>query len=227
MLCPSSSGGGSTWPESAPTKCAPFDFAMLLDLHFSSAKEVNDMHGASADSTPRGLPSRRTQWSPKEALLKAPTPHLSKAQANLCSPQLSGDASNQAVAPNLPPNAKRPASTKTPVTFLHGVGLGMLPYLAFLWAILRAFRGHPVLAIEVRHVSLRLCGQARAIDDVACAVAAMLRRHGVQQSHFAAHSFGTFVLAHLRHLYPDVVASMLLCDPVCSPPTICLFMLRR
>jgi pimeloyl-ACP methyl ester carboxylesterase len=67
----------------------------------------------------------------------------------------------------------------------------------------------------VRHVSLRLCAQARTVDDVVQAVVAMLRRHGRPAAHVAAHSFGTFVAAHLRHLYPATVRSLLLADPVC------------
>lgn len=117
-------------------------------------------------------------------------------------------------APALSPPPAAAAATPTPVVFLHGVGLGMLPYLAFIWGLVRGFSGRPVLVLEVRHVSLRLCGQARTVDDVAQAVMGMLRRHGVRRAHFAAHSFGTFVVAHLRHLYPHAIASMLLCDPV-------------
>ena len=63
-------------------------------------------------------------------------------------------------------------------------------------------------------MALRLCGQARSVDDVVRALAAALRRHGVQQAHVAAHSFGTFVAAHARHLYPRMIRTMLLCDPV-------------
>ena len=68
--------------------------------------------------------------------------------------------------------------------------------------------------LQVRHVALRLCAQAKTVDDVVRAIVAMLRRHNVLRAHFAAHSFGTFVVAHLRHLYPTTVLSLLLCDPV-------------
>jgi pimeloyl-ACP methyl ester carboxylesterase len=46
----------------------------------------------------------------------------------------------------------------------------------------------------------------------------VLRRHQLQSvgAHFIAHSYGTFILSHTLHLYPNVVKSALLCDPVRS-----------
>lgn len=63
-------------------------------------------------------------------------------------------------------------------------------------------------------MSLRLCMRARGVDDVVRALAAVLRRHGVARANFAGHSFGTLVIAHMRKLFPESVASVLLCDPV-------------
>jgi hypothetical protein len=210
MLSPASPcPNGLPWPVSAQKDAGPeasVDFAVLLGMRVPSAGEAADVYSFAlrdAKPSPRPFPSPCPH---QKRPLRAP---LASRPAPLHpSPKIKG--SFQATPPE-----------NTPVTFLHGVGLGMLPYLAFLRALMQAFQGHPVLVIEVRHVSLRLCGSARAVDDVVCAVASMLRRHGVQRSHFAAHSFGTFVLAHLRHLYPDVVASMLLCDPVrsCESPS--------
>ena len=74
-------------------------------------------------------------------------------------------------------------------------------------------------AMKVRHVALRLCAQAKTVDDVVRATVAMLRRHRIASAHFAAHSFGTFVVAHLRHLYPSTILTLLLCDPVRSNAT--------
>jgi len=72
----------------------------------------------------------------------------------------------------------------------------------------------PLLGIQVRHVSLRLCTQAKSVDELTRGVAHVMELHGVKAAHFVAHSFGTFVVAHMTHLYPDLVKSTLLCDPV-------------
>lgn len=63
-------------------------------------------------------------------------------------------------------------------------------------------------------MSLRLCTQAKTVDELTRGVAQVMERHQVRAAHFVAHSFGTFVVAHTTHLYPDLVKSTLLCDPV-------------
>jgi pimeloyl-ACP methyl ester carboxylesterase len=56
---------------------------------------------------------------------------------------------------------------------------------------------------------------AVGVDDVVRVLAAVLQRHGINQAHLIGHSFGTFVVAHMRKLFPETVLSVLLCDPVC------------
>jgi pimeloyl-ACP methyl ester carboxylesterase len=68
--------------------------------------------------------------------------------------------------------------------------------------------------LEVRHVSLRLCMRAMGVDDVVRVLAAVLARHDIASANFVGHSFGTFVVAHMRKLFPEAVSSLLLCDPV-------------
>jgi pimeloyl-ACP methyl ester carboxylesterase len=82
--------------------------------------------------------------------------------------------------------------------------------------------GRPFILLEVRHVSLRLCMRTLGVDDVARAVAEVLRRHDIVSANWVGHSFGTFVIAHMRKIYPEAVSSVLLCDPVrCLPPCQC------
>lgn len=101
-----------------------------------------------------------------------------------------------------------------PVVFLHGVGFGVLPYLHLVRDIQQACSSTPVLMVEVPHVALRLCWEAQAVDDVAHAVAAMLRRHGYRRCCVVGHSYGTFVASRLCQLHPELVHSACLLDPV-------------
>ena len=57
--------------------------------------------------------------------------------------------------------------------------------------------------------------RAMGVDDVVRVVAAVLKRHRIPRANFAGHSFGTLVVAHMRKIFPEAVASVLLCDPVC------------
>ncbi len=51
-----------------------------------------------------------------------------------------------------------------PLVLLHGVGMGLLPYLGLLVGLAAA--GHPLLAPQWRHVSMRLCLSVPTVDEV-------------------------------------------------------------
>jgi hypothetical protein len=51
-----------------------------------------------------------------------------------------------------------------PLVLLHGVGMGLLPYLGLLAGLKAA--GHPLLAPQWRHVSMRLCLSVPTVDEV-------------------------------------------------------------
>ena len=58
--------------------------------------------------------------------------------------------------------------------------------------------------MQVRHVALRVCWEAAEVDDVAHAVASMLRSNGYARACLVAHSYGTFVVSRFCQLYPEV-----------------------
>jgi glutaredoxin len=62
-------------------------------------------------------------------------------------------------------------SQQTPVVFVHGVGIGFLPYLAFIKKL--AATGRPLLVPEVKHVSMRLT-QVLPGPRASCALASTI-----------------------------------------------------
>ena len=50
--------------------------------------------------------------------------------------------------------------------FLHGIGVGLLPYLPLLRRLSRAFPRHPILTLEMPWVALRVC-RVPTPDEVA------------------------------------------------------------
>eukprot|EP00198_Chlamydomonas_reinhardtii_P010637 XP_001699974.1 predicted protein [Chlamydomonas reinhardtii] len=100
-----------------------------------------------------------------------------------------------------------------PVLLLHGIGLGLLPYVNLIRQMLAA--GLPLVAVEYKHVSMRLCSVIPSADDIALAAAALLSRLGVSGACVVAHSYGTFVASRLAQLRPDTLQSLALLDPVC------------
>ena len=55
-------------------------------------------------------------------------------------------------------------------------------------------------------MALRLCSEAKEVDDVAHAVAGMLEEQGFSQACIVGHSYGTFCASRIRQLYPRVRA---------------------
>lgn len=106
-----------------------------------------------------------------------------------------------------------PLGEPTPIVFLHGVGLGVLPYLDFICALVCT--GHPVIVVEYRHVAMRLCMKIPSCDEVASSVIAILDQIGVGRACFVSHSYGTFVLSRIVKAHGDRVHSACFIDPVC------------
>ncbi|KAG2483256.1 hypothetical protein HYH03_017854 [Edaphochlamys debaryana] len=100
-----------------------------------------------------------------------------------------------------------------PVLLLHGVGVGLLPYTNLIRCLLAS--GLPLVAVEYKHVSMRLCSIIPTADQVAHSAVALLDRLGVGQAAVVAHSYGTFVASRLAQLHPGRLQSLALLDPVC------------
>ncbi len=52
-------------------------------------------------------------------------------------------------------------------------------------------------AMQVRHVSLRLCQRAPDFDDIVAATVGALHGLGYSRASFVGHSFGTFIMARI------------------------------
>ncbi len=88
-----------------------------------------------------------------------------------------------------------------PLVFMHGIGVGLAPYLPMLARILKATGGRRrVYALQFRHVSMRLCASIPEPHEVAADVAAFLTRRHVSSFALMAHSYGTFVASALNKL---------------------------
>lgn len=71
-----------------------------------------------------------------------------------------------------------------------------------------ATSSHPMIVLEFRHVSMRLCYRAGEVDHAAHAVAAIVQQQGFKEACIVGHSFGTFVASRLCQLHPSLVQSL-------------------
>jgi len=104
---------------------------------------------------------------------------------------------------------------RTPLVFVHGVGLGPLPYLGFISRI--GDDETPMLVPEIPWVSQRLplrLGPAPSSSEVVDDLATALHGHGIRAATFVGHSLGSVYVAWVARLRPQLLASAVFIDPI-------------
>ncbi|KAN0116606.1 Alpha/Beta hydrolase fold [Russula decolorans] len=107
--------------------------------------------------------------------------------------------------------------TKLPILFIHGIGIGLLPYIPFLRDLAVQDSDVGILAIEILPISMRLTAPPLNRDAMCAAITRILNAHGLHRVVLAGHSYGTAVSAHLLHNSngsSDLIAATLLIDPI-------------
>ena len=113
------------------------------------------------------------------------------------------------------------SKTRLPVLFIHGIGIGLYPYVNFLAEVNRTGElatddDIGIIALEIMPVSFRLTGSALPPDQMCSQILQILREHGWQKVVLVSHSYGSIISTHLLH---DSEAAgyfgpVLLIDPV-------------
>jgi pimeloyl-ACP methyl ester carboxylesterase len=126
-----------------------------------------------------------------------------------------------------------PASL-APLVFVHGLGIGVMPYKAVIASFCNladdqrplqpgrgdgtcsGLAGRALIVVELQAVSMRLAPPELHRDDFVADMRQALARFGhVQGAVFAGHSYGSFTLAWLVHRAADLVRGLVLLDPAC------------
>ncbi|KAI9476615.1 Alpha/Beta hydrolase protein [Zychaea mexicana] len=108
---------------------------------------------------------------------------------------------------------KGKAASTTPILFIHGIGTGLNVYAEFIHRITALDR--PVFCIELPHVSSRLVEHVPTPQEIVSEIQVMLNTHGFDKAVVVAHSLGTAVASWIGNLAPDLVAGLVLIDPIC------------
>lgn len=135
----------------------------------------------------------------------------------------------------------RPHTSKErlPVLFIHGIGIGLYPYINFLAEINAQHGKEPsdgqvgIIALELMHISSRITSEAISKEDMCEEVRRILDTHGWERFVLASHSYvdpsiffilsfltisryGSVIATHLLHT-PDIaqrIGPILFIDPV-------------
>lgn len=105
-------------------------------------------------------------------------------------------------------------SKKRTVVFLHGIGMGLSPYLAWLSTVPRDVS---VLLVEFMPVSGRICPEAVSQREFVSSMRSILSQHELNDIVLVGHSYGTLMV---RSLVDDPIVnskihSIILLDPAC------------
>ncbi|KAF2149090.1 hypothetical protein K461DRAFT_282558 [Myriangium duriaei CBS 260.36] len=116
----------------------------------------------------------------------------------------------------------RPHTSKTelPILFVHGIGVGLYPYVPFLGEINSKSNQDGqvgIIAIEIMPISSRLTGTILRKDIMCAEIEKILDSHGWDKVVLVSHSYGSVISTHLFHT-PRLnarISSAVLIDPVC------------
>lgn len=109
--------------------------------------------------------------------------------------------------------------TKLPIVFIHGIGIGLLPYVPFLRELALQDPDVGIIAIEVLPICMHITEQPLARDAICDAITRILSGHGLRRIVLAGHSYGTAISAYLlrrqwdRPLIPPTITTPLIQQP--------------
>lgn len=102
-----------------------------------------------------------------------------------------------------------------PRVFVHGLGVGITPYLSFI-SLLMADNSGVSVVVELPHIAMRIWrGTIPTINVLAAAIEQIHHKHGLGPALYVGHSYGTFIVAHLQRTRPHLIGALGLVDPVC------------
>eukprot|EP00124_Ichthyophonus_hoferi_P000759 Ihof_evm1s31 gene=Ihof_evmTU1s31 len=100
-----------------------------------------------------------------------------------------------------------------PLVFLHGIGVGLFPYFPMLMSMWRD--GRAVVCLDMPYVGMSPVEEVPSMDDMADGLSRIIIRHRLGKCSFVGHSYGTFVLARMCKMFPDLIHAATFVDPVC------------
>ncbi|KAF5230525.1 hypothetical protein FANTH_13797 [Fusarium anthophilum] len=90
--------------------------------------------------------------------------------------------------------------TKLPILFIHGIGVGLYPYINFLAEINTADSADGdvgIIAVEILSVSSRITGSALLKEEMCEEIHRILSSHGWEKCVLVSHSYGSVIAAQL------------------------------
>ncbi|KAJ7253331.1 hypothetical protein B0H12DRAFT_1017571 [Mycena haematopus] len=91
----------------------------------------------------------------------------------------------------------RAGESKIPILFLHGIGIGLYPYVPLFRELLRADPTRSIVLVEILPISFRMTGPMPPRRTTLDAINNILEDLSISKVTLAAHSYGTFLAGHI------------------------------
>lgn len=101
---------------------------------------------------------------------------------------------------------------QTPMVFVHGLGVGLVPYYLFLARLSRRHSG-VMLVPEFPFLACAPWESVPSAREVVAQLQDMLAANSFAGAHFVGHSFGALVIGWLLKMSPSVVTHVTLMEP--------------
>jgi len=118
----------------------------------------------------------------------------------------------------------RPHTSKTrlPVLFIHGIGIGLYPYVNFLAQVNHTNDENTadgdigIIAIEIMPISFRITHAALEKNEMCNEILKILKTHGWEKVVLVSHSYGSVISTHLlqNSATSPLIGPLFLIDPV-------------
>ncbi|KAH9848920.1 Alpha/Beta hydrolase protein [Lenzites betulinus] len=108
------------------------------------------------------------------------------------------------------------STTKDPILFLHGIGIGLWPYTPFFADLMEADPDVGIIAVESLSICMHISPPPLSRPEMLEAITTLLDTHGFKRVVVVGHSYGTVVAAHMLRepALCSRVSAWLLVDPI-------------
>ncbi|KAF5353029.1 hypothetical protein D9757_011859 [Collybiopsis confluens] len=111
---------------------------------------------------------------------------------------------------------------RDPVVFIHGIGIGLYPYVPLINSLIQLDPEIGILLIELLPISMHITAEPiPQRRDLLDALYAVIHRLGMSRAVLAAHSYGTVIAAHIirdddpgAEMKKPIITAFLLIDPI-------------
>jgi len=106
--------------------------------------------------------------------------------------------------------------SKAPIVLIHGMGVGVIPYLQLVQDLLVAGEEkHDIILLELPCVSQQVTTHQLLPEDFLRDLQLMMESEGISAARFVGHSYGTMCLAWIAKNAPCIAESFAFLDPGC------------